>query len=96
MYHIDGCVSSPLIQYMCKSIQSSFDICNTVCSFTLKLKWLGNGLLSLTKIQSYMKNCCILGIQAKDIFNEICHVYGNNELFFFNLSQGGVRNLKMV
>ena len=51
MYRIDGCVSFLLIQYMCKSVQSSFDNCsiNTVCSCTLKLKWLGKGLLSLTK-----------------------------------------------
>ena len=51
MYHIDGCVSSPLVQYMCKSVQSSFDNCsiNTVYSCRLKLKWLGKGLLSLTK-----------------------------------------------
>ena len=51
MYRIDGCVSSPLIQYTCKSVQSSFDNCsiNTVYSCTLKLKWLGKGLLSLTK-----------------------------------------------
>ena len=51
MYRIDGCVSSPLIQYMCKSAQSNFDNCsiNTVYSCTLKLKWLGKGLLSLTK-----------------------------------------------
>ena len=51
MYRIDGCVSSPLIQYICKSAQSSFDNCsiNTVYSCTLKLKWLGKGLLSLTK-----------------------------------------------
>ena len=37
---------------MSKSVQSSFDNCliNTVYSFTLKLKWLGKGLLSLTKI----------------------------------------------
>ena len=36
---------------MCKSFQSSFDNCsiNTVYSCTLKLKWLGKGLLSLTK-----------------------------------------------
>ena len=51
MYRIDGCVSSPLIQYMCKSVQSSFDNCsiNTVYLCTAKLKWLGKGLLSLTK-----------------------------------------------
>ena len=51
MYRIDGCVSSPMIQYMCKSDQSRFDNCsiNTVYSCTLKLKWLGKGLLSMTK-----------------------------------------------
>ena len=27
MYRIDCCVSSPLIQFMCKSVQSSFDNC---------------------------------------------------------------------
>ena len=44
----------------------------------------------------YIKNRCILGMQAKDIFNEICRVDGNNELSFFHLSDGGVRNLKAV
>ena len=85
MCRIDGCVSSPLIQYMCKSVQSSFDNCeiNTVYSFALKLNWLGIGLLSLTKIRPYIKTRCILGIQAKGIFNKICRVYGNNELSFF-------------
>ena len=89
MYHIDGCVNSPLIQYMCKSIQFSFDNCkiNTVYSFTLKLKWLGKGLPSLTKKRSYIKNRCILGIQAKDIFNDICRVYGNNELSFSSVTR---------
>ena len=38
----------------------------------LKLKWLGKGLLSLTKIRPYIKNRCILGIQAKDIFTRWC------------------------
>ena len=39
MYCIDGCVSSPLIQYMYKSVQSSFVNCsiNTVYSCTLKM-----------------------------------------------------------
>jgi hypothetical protein len=34
------------------------------------------------QIMSYIKNRCILTIQAKDILNEICCVYGNNELSF--------------
>ena len=48
---------------------------------------MGKGLLSLTKIRSYIKNRCILGIQAKDIFNEICRVYGNNELSFSSVTR---------
>ena len=34
------------------------------------------------QIRSYIKNRCILGIQAKYIFNDICRFYGNNELSF--------------
>jgi hypothetical protein len=51
MHLIDGCVSSQLIQNMCKSVQSSFDnsSVNTIYSCLQKLKWLGKGLLSLTK-----------------------------------------------
>ena len=62
MYCIDGCVSSPLIQYMCKSVQSSFDNCsfNTVYSCTLKLKWLGKGLLSLTKYGPILRTVVFL------------------------------------
>ena len=43
--------------------------------------------LSLTKIRSYIGNRCILGIQAKDIFNEICRVNGNNELSFSSVTR---------
>ena len=39
------------------------------------------------QIRSYIKNRCILGIQAKDIFNEICRVYWNNELFFSSVTR---------
>ena len=48
---------------------------------------MGKGLLSLTRKRSYIKNRCILGIQAKDIFNEICRVYGNNELSFSSVTR---------
>ena len=74
---------------MCKSVQSSFANCsiNTVYSFTLKLKWLVKGLLSQTKIRSYIKDRCILGKQAKDIYNEICRAYGNNELSFSSVTR---------
>ena len=49
------------------------------------------------QIWFYIKNCCILGIQAKDILNEICRVYGNNTTnFLFHLSHSGVGNLKVV
>jgi hypothetical protein len=34
------------------------------------------------KIWSYIKNRCIIGIQAKDTFNKICRAYGNNKLSF--------------
>ena len=39
------------------------------------------------QIRSYIKNRCILCIQAKDIFNEICRVYGNNELSFSSVTR---------
>ncbi|XP_045167528.2 protein GVQW3-like [Mercenaria mercenaria] len=39
------------------------------------------------QIRSYIKNRFILGIQAKDIFNEICRVYGNNELSFSSVTR---------
>ena len=72
MYRIDGCVSSPLIQYMCKSVQSSFYNCsiNTVYSCTLKLKWLGKGLLSLTKYGPISRTAVFLVYRQKEIFNE--------------------------
>ena len=38
------------------------------------------------QIRSHIKNHCILGIQAKDIFNEICCVYGNNKLSFSSVT----------
>ena len=67
MYRIDGCVSSPLIQYMCESIQSSFDYCsiNTVYSCTLKLKWLGKGLLPLTKYSPISRTAVFLVYRRK-------------------------------
>jgi hypothetical protein len=40
----------------------------------------------IDQIRSYIKNCCILTIQAKDILNEICCVYGNNELSFLSIT----------
>ena len=39
------------------------------------------------QIRSYVENRCILGIQAKDIFNEIRRVYGNNELSFSSVKR---------
>ena len=39
------------------------------------------------QIRSYIKNRCILGIQAKDIFSEICRIYGNNELSFSSVTR---------
>ena len=36
--------------------------------------------------KSYIKNLCILGIQAKNIFSEICRVYGNNDLSFSSVT----------
>ena len=39
------------------------------------------------QIRSYIKNRCILSIQAKDILNEICRVYGNNELSFSSVTR---------
>ena len=67
MYRIDSCVSSPLIQYMCKSVQSSFDNCsvNTVYSCTLKLKSLGKGLLSLTKYGPISRTAVFLVYRRK-------------------------------
>ena len=64
---IDGYVSSPLIQYMCKSVQCSFDNCsiNTVYLCTLKLKWLGKGLLSLTKYGPISRTAVFLVYRRK-------------------------------
>ena len=39
------------------------------------------------QIRSYIMNRCFLGIQAKDIFNEICRVYGNNGLSFSSVTR---------
>jgi hypothetical protein len=39
------------------------------------------------QIRSYIKIRCILGIQAKDIFNKICRVYWNNVLSFSSVTR---------
>ena len=95
MYHIGGCVSSTLIQYMCKSVQSSFDnySINTVYVYT-KAKLVGKRSPFTDQIRSYIKNRCILGIQAKDIMKYVVFMGTTN--FLFHLSHGGVRNLKVV
>ena len=56
---------------MCKSIQSSFDNCsiNSLLVYT-KAKMVGKRSPFTDQIRSYIKNHCILGIQAKEIFNE--------------------------
>ena len=78
MYRKDGCVSSPLIQYMCKSVQFSL---HCLLVYT-KAKLVGKRSPFIDKTRSYIKNHCILGIQVKEIINEISRVYGNNELSF--------------
>ena len=39
------------------------------------------------QIRPYIKNRSILGIQAKEIFNEICCFYGNKKLFFSSVTR---------
>ena len=74
---------------MCKSVQSSFDNCsiNTVYSFTLKLKWLGKGLLSLTKYGPISRTAVFLVYMRKSYLMKICRVYGNNELSFSSITR---------
>ena len=81
MYRIDGCVSSPLIQYMCKSVQSSFDNCSisTVYSCTLKQKWLGKCLLSLTKYGPISRTTVFLVYNASSHKAAIVCEYLNQE-----------------
>ena len=73
---------------MCKSVQSSFAYCsiNTLLVYT-KAKMFGKRSPFTDQIRSYIKNPCILGIQAKDIFNEIFRVYRNNELSFSSVTR---------
>ena len=52
-----------------------------------KAKIVGKRSLFTDQIRSYIKNRCILGIQAKGILNEICRVYGNNELSFSSVTR---------
>jgi hypothetical protein len=70
MYRIDGCESSQLIQDMCKSVQSSFDNSSINAIYSCIL---GKRSPFTDHIRSYIKNRWILGIHAKDIFNEIPH-----------------------
>ena len=97
MYRIDGCESSPLIQYMCKSVQSSFDNCsiNFVYSCTLKLKWLGKGLLSLTKNGPISRTAVFLVYRKKRYLMKYVVFIGTKN-FRFHLSHGDVRHLKVV
>ena len=87
MYRIDGCVSSTLIQYMCKSVQSSFDNCpiNTVYSFTQKLKWLGKVLLPLTKCGPISRTAVFLVYRRKTYLMKYVVFMGTWEqrTFFF-------------
>ena len=92
MYRIDGCVSSTLIQYMYKSVQSSFDNCpiNTVYSFTLKLKWLGKGLLSLTKYGPI--STAVFLVYGQKTYLMKYAVFMETMNFLFHLSHGSIRN----
>ena len=94
MYRIG--VSSPLIQYMCKSVQSSFDNCsiNTVYSYTLKLKWLGKGLLSLTKYGPISRTAAFFVYRRKTYLMKYVVFMATTN--FFHLSHGGVRKLKVM
>jgi hypothetical protein len=47
------------------------------------------------QIRSYIRNFCILVIQAKDMSIEYA-VFMGTTTFLFHLSHGGVRNLKVV
>ena len=49
-------------------------------------KMLGKRSPFTEQIRSYIKNCCILDIQAKEIFNEIYPVYGNKKLSFSSIT----------
>ena len=71
---------------MCESVQSSFDNCSINTVYT-KAKMVGERSPFTDKIRPYIKHRCILGIQAKNIFNEICCVYGNNELSFSSVTR---------
>ena len=51
-----------------------------------KAKMVGKRSPFTDQIWSYIKNCCILGIQVKEIFNEICRVYGNKKLSFSSIT----------
>jgi hypothetical protein len=47
------------------------------------------------RIQSCIKKRCLLGIGCKDIFDEICYVYGQNEISFSSVIYG-VMNSNVV
>ena len=81
MYRIDGCVSSPLIQHMCKSVQSSF-----VYSFILKLKWVGNGL-SLTKYGPISRTAVFLVYSRETYLMKYVVFIGTTNFLFLSLTQ---------
>ena len=90
MYRIDGCVSFTLIQYMCKSVQSSFDNCsiNTVYPFTLKLKWLGKGLPSLSKYDPISRTPVFLVYRQKTYLMKYVVFMGiTNKLSFSSVTR---------
>jgi hypothetical protein len=89
MYLIDGCVSSQLIKYVCKSVQSSFD------NSSIKAKMVGKRSPFTDQTRSNIKNNYMLDIQAKDIFNEKIVFMGTMN-FLFHLSHSCVRNFKVV
>lgn len=75
MYRIKGCVSAPLIPYMFKTVQSSDRV------YILKLNWLGKGLFTVNK-PGHKSRTSIFFVKRKDIFQEMCRIYGNNEPSF--------------
>ena len=74
---------------MCKSVQSSFDNCsiNTVYLCTLKLKWLGKGLLSLTKYGPISRTAVFLVYSQKRYLMKYVMFMGTKKLSFSSVTR---------
>ena len=77
------------IPVLCKSVHSSlgYTTRNIAYSYILTDKMVGKKSAFAAQIRAYIKNRCFLGIGPKEIFHEICSIYGPCELSYASVTR---------